>query len=175
MESQSNEQLICRNCGSQLQPEHRFCPNCGTAVDRDEGEEPASTQEYGYEGLFESPSSGEKSVTQDPADEPDPSILETREHATQDFQSPPYPEQGPPVPPPEPPIQDTGHPTWGTAETTVPPERGNRTLWIILAIIAFIVLVCCCVLPLALSIIANVDTTFQNELRSSSSVLPAVW
>lgn len=49
--------------------------------------------------------------------------------------------------------------------SAVPPETGNRTLWIILGIVAVIVLVCCCLLPLILVLVTNADSSLQDEIR----------
>lgn len=136
-----SDPLNCRVCGTQLQPGYRYCPNCGTAT-----------------GLSAAASA-------DTPVEPDPSTMETRRFATQPPQAAPSPETTTYSAQPPPPPADSA-PLWGTPETTVAPESGNRTLWIILGIIAFIVLVCCCLLPLGMVVVANVDSEFQSELRS---------
>lgn len=73
------------------------------------------------------------------------------------------------TPPSLPKYQEPEPPQYDPTVTTVPPESGNRTLWIILGIVAAIVLVCCCILPLGLMAVANVDYAFQEEIRSFAS------
>ncbi len=51
----------------------------------------------------------------------------------------------------------------------VPPEGNKKTLWIILGIVAFIVMVCCCILPLTLSFFSIGDIGLQDELRNVTS------
>ena len=119
----------------------------------------------------------------------DSSTLDTREFEAQPFtpvsqhdqppQAQPFapaphygqPQQAYAYPPGHRPPQDPGHPTWGTPETTVQPEKGNRTLWIILGIVAFIVLICCCILPLGLVVVSGADTALQDELRLLTNLM----
>ena len=170
MEPNETGRQVCNNCGSPLQPEHRFCPNCGTAVSRDAATEP---REPKVQGPFDSIRPIGEPVEQPADPAPDPSIMETREHVSQDYQSPLAQEHEPEAQPASAEFQQSADPTWGTPETTVPPERGNRTLWIILSIIAFIILICCCVLPLTLMVISNVDSGFQDQVRSTVTTLSA--
>lgn len=160
MNGSPTEPRHCPVCGAPLLPEHRFCANCGTYV--------ASQQ------TDTSPESTGQPVESAQTAAPDPSTLETSEFEAQ-HRSPPQSGQSaesqPPASPYDTVYQDAGHPTWGTPETTVPPERGNRTLWIIIGIVAFIVLICCCILPLGLMAVANFDTAFQDDLRSYVALL----
>jgi hypothetical protein len=157
MQPSSPEPRECQVCGSPLQPDHLFCPNCGTRVASG-----PSAKEEGHDV---------QTYRADPQPGPDPSTLDTREFDT--FPSTEH--SKPPAADPEynPAYQDTGQPTWGTPETAVAAEQGNRTLWIILGIVAFIVLVCCCILPLGLMAVANWDTAFQEELRSVGALVRA--
>jgi hypothetical protein len=143
----SSNPRSCMNCGAVLQPEHRFCPNCGMAVPP----------------LQESVSSDAEDETSADHVYAHPSTEDTQRHRQTSTYPPPTAEAHSPSTP-----HDPGHPTWGTPGTTVQPESGNRTLWIIIGIIAFIVIVCCCVLPLGLAAIANIDTAFQDQLRSAA-------
>ena len=129
----------CRVCGAALQNEYRYCPSCGTAA-------PLAPPDA------------------------DPSTLETREFHVSEVPR----TETVPVPPGESRVKSSSQPTgpegpqgtWPTPDTTVPPESGNRTLWVILGIVAFIILMCCCVLPLGLMTITSLDSTFQDDLRS---------
>jgi len=61
--------------------------------------------------------------------------------------------------------------TW-TATTPAAPlskPRGNRTLWIILAILGFIVF-CCCGSFFALLLVAESDTAFQEEISRMATL-----
>ena len=158
----------CDACGAELQPGNRFCANCGAAVIQAPQVEPPLHE--AEPSLLEEEIDSTPSDTQvepEPHSEPDASTQDTREFATTRYTSANYP---------EPDDEHATHtstpsvaddPGWESSETTVPPERGNRTLWIILGIIAVIVLICCCILPLGLLAIANWDTGFQDELRST--------
>ena len=103
------------------------------------------------------PSCGTPTGLAVPVVEPDPSTLETRKFPTQPEPSGTHWSSAAP---------ESEAQLWGTPETTVAPETGNRTLWIILGIIAMIVLVCCCILPLGITIISGVDYNFQQEIRT---------
>lgn len=138
-ESSAIDARTCRVCGAPLRSDDRFCSSCGSVVPV----VPASS---------------------------DPSTLETREFRA------PHPEETPAselpheevhtIPPAASSDSSETHTAWYPPESTVPPESGKRTLWIILGIVAFIVLVCCCLLPLALMTITSFDTALQDELRS---------
>lgn len=158
MDPRPSSPQMCSNCGAILQPDHRFCPNCGNFVARGEtGPDPAPASAAHDENA---------GVIGEPA-EIDPSILETRKQEPPHFEAVTQQPEDPPTPAFDP----VGHPTWGTPETTVQPESGNRTLWLILGIIAFIVIVCCCLLPLGLAAISSFDTAFQDGLRSAGNIL----
>jgi hypothetical protein len=186
----SPEERTCRTCGSSLLPDHRFCPNCGSAVAGAHETTPDAPVDEHDAGARSDPlppadvtPSWPDSSDLSGDDKPGASTLETREFdaqplspASQHGQPPqtqaftPAPQYGQPqqaysYPPGPRTPQEPGHPTWGTPETTVQPEKSNRTLWIILGIVAFIVLVCCCILPLGLTVISGVDTALQDELR----------
>jgi hypothetical protein len=186
------EERTCLTCGTSLLPEHRFCPSCGSRVadssasvtgETGDGQDKDADQES-PQPATDSPSWLD-SVDLSETGQRDPSSLETREFQAQSY--PPAPQYSQPERPVEypqpqqsysysagpPPPQDPGHPTWGTPETTVQPEKSNRTLWIILGIVAFIVLICCCILPLALMVVASFDTALQDELRVLSALIIA--
>lgn len=140
MAERSTPQLRqCRVCGAALQNGYRYCPSCGTAAPL-------------------------------PPPDADPSTLETREFHVSDVPG----TETVRVPPGESRVISSSQltrpedpqRTWPPPDTTVPPESGNRTLWIILGIVAFIILMCCCVLPLGLMTITSFDSTFQDDLRS---------
>jgi hypothetical protein len=165
-------------------PDHRFCPNCGSAVgsasDSVRGEHD-DNQVTGSEPEPSLPDNDRPSWIDSnelsEGEEDDSSTLATREFQSQSFTpappdrephvslGAPLPQQASTYPPGVGTTPDPGHPTWGTPETTVQPEKGNRTLWIILGIVAFIVLICCCVLPLGLMVVSSLDTALQDELR----------
>lgn len=151
-----NESRTCRVCGAALQPANRYCPNCGTPTTEatsDVEPPPAEPVEDSRE-----PVDDDSFVIRSQPEQPDPSTVETRQFHIED------------TPPALPGYQEPATPPYElTDTTTVPPESGNRTLWIILGIVAAIVLVCCCILPLGLMAVANVDYAFQEEIRSFAS------
>jgi hypothetical protein len=144
LDSSPTERRTCRVCDAPLERGYRYCPSCGTAASL--------------------------SPTVD-----DPSTAETRQFSTTVSQQ----SESVDIPPGErvtisPRDQSEFHvsqPSRDVSGATVPPENGNRTLWVILGIVGFIILLCCCLLPLALMIIANADTSFQDEIRSMSTTL----
>lgn len=155
MHPEPKESRTCRVCGAAFQPENRYCPNCGTPTT-----EPTSAVEpIPVEQAEDSnePVEDDSFVIRSQTEQPDPSTLETRRFHIDDIPTSPPSSHEPVTPQHELPA------------TAVPPESGNRTLWIILGIVAAIVLVCCCILPLGLMAVANVDYAFQEEIRSFAS------
>lgn len=143
-ESSPTNSRSCRVCDAPLQPDYRYCPSCGTVAPTTPPETDPSTTETRQFRVSGDPAP--ESVQIQPGDRTIISPLDSPR-----FEKP--------------------RATWGTTETTVPPESSNRTLWTIIGIVAFIVLVCCCLLPLALVMISNFDTTLQDEIRSVSSAI----
>lgn len=154
MHPEPNESRTCRVCGTDLRPENRFCPNCGTPTT----EPPSSVEPVGdsSESIED-----DSVVIQSQPEQPHPSTLETRQFHIDD------------TPPSLPSYQEPTPPPYEASVTTVPPESGNRTLWIILSIVAAIVLVCCCLLPLGLLAVANMDTSLQDDIRSLAALARA--
>ncbi|CAN5794825.1 hypothetical protein BH20CHL1_BH20CHL1_05080 [soil metagenome] len=157
MRPEPNQSRTCRVCGAALQPENRYCPNCGTpTTEATSVVEPTSADPVGV-GDSGEPVNSDSHVIRSHPEQPDASITETRQFHIEDTPAALLS------------YQDPAPPLYEPTVTSVPPESGNRTLWIILGIVAAIVLVCCCLLPLGLMAVANVDTAFQEEIRSFAS------
>lgn len=198
MEPVHSGERVCANCGTSLTDGARFCPNCGTPApvpaDQPSPTQPGTTDETII--AAPPPVSSWDSPRFDPTPSdatPPPSSWETPPTGA----TPPPPsweaptietpaagrwesDQGAPgsaqepasaYVPPASDWQQAEQATWAQSSSEVPPEKGRKTLWIILAILAVVILVCCCILPLAVFWVTNADMALQEEIREMSSVI----
>ncbi len=163
MSEQPPQTRICPTCGNNVPSMARYCPSCGTRLD------PATAYtaddfEDALADVLEAP------VEEVPTDSASPSVTPDDPTAA----IPPVTSSTPSQPTEwtatasdwAAPTGEAG--TWtAQAPTAVTPAkpRGNRTLWIILAILGFIVF-CCCGSFFALLLIAESDTAFQEEVSN---------
>ena len=163
MSEQPNQTRICPTCGNSVPMMARYCPSCGTRLD------PAAayTADDFEDALAD--------VLDAPVDEPIVEPTRTAGNADDPTVTLPPVTATTPTQPAEwtATASDWAGPTgqagtW-TAQTptavTPAKPRGNRTLWIILAILGFIVF-CCCGTFFALLLVAESDTAFQNEVSN---------
>lgn len=138
----------CPVCGAPVEPEDRFCRNCGAAVRSDEAP------------IFSGPEPGA------PADAP------TERLDTFTFSGPPPPEheQQAPLQGPAPPPATGGPPAPAEHAQMGSRSPSSRTWWVVLLIIVLLIIVCCCLI-LAAFAIASSDSSFQEDV----SAVAAGW
>lgn len=172
MSEQPVQTRTCPTCGNTVPAMARYCPICGTRLD------PAAAYtaddfEDALADVLDAPV--DEPPVDEPPDEP-PASTTLSEHPTESL---------PPVAattPSQPTVWTASSSDWAepsaqagtwTAPAPVaaqPKPRGKRTMWIILAILGFIIF-CCCGSFFALLIVAEGDTAFQEEI----SHLAVLW
>ncbi len=171
MSQQPDQTRICPTCGNRVPAMARYCPSCGTRLD------PATTYTAGdfedaladvLEAPVEEPGIDQTPVQQPvptppPASSDEPTAALPPVIATSPGQQPDWTASTSDWAAP------SGQPgTWtaqGPTAATPTRQRGNRTLWIILAIVGFIIF-CCCGSFFALLLVAENDTAFQQEVSN---------
>jgi hypothetical protein len=170
MSEKPDQTRICPTCGNTVPAMARYCPSCGTRLD------PATVYTAGdfedaladvLEAPVEEPPAGQppaqQQVPQPPPVSPDeptaalPPVIATTPGQPTEWTASPSDWSAP-----------SGQPGTWTAQgptTTSTRPRGNRTLWIILAIVGFIIF-CCCGSFFALLLVAENDTAFQQEVSN---------
>lgn len=152
---------ICPTCGNTVPATARYCPNCGTRLD------PAAAYtaddfEDALADVLEAPVEETPAEPMAPAGSPDaptsalpPATATTPNQPSEWTASPSDWAES---------TSQAGTWTAQTPTATTPARpRGNRTMWIILAILGFIVF-CCCGAFFALLLVAESDTAFQQEI-----------
>ncbi len=182
MSEQPGQTRTCPTCGNTIPAMARYCPSCGTRLDPTAAYT-ADDFEDALADVLDAP------VEEPPADQP-PADRRPADEPQVGTESPPVSPDGPTVSLPTvtattpsqqakwtaqannwtEPTSQAG--TWTAATPAAPPSklRGNRTLWIILAILGFIVF-CCCASFFGLLVIGANDTAFQEEI----SRLATLW
>lgn len=170
MSQQPPQTRACPTCANSVPVMARYCPNCGTRLD------PAAAYtsddfEVALADVLDAPV--EAPVDATPVEPPVSSVL------------PDAPTSAlPPITAPTPSEQsawtarasDWSEPaaqsgTWTAQSPAASPAKpgGNRTMWIILAILGFIVF-CCCALFFTIFAFAANDTAFQNEISNLATL-----
>ena len=160
MSEQSAETRACPTCGSTIPAMARYCPSCGTRLNP-EAAYSADDFEDALADVLDEPDV-EQPTTPDALtiapDDPAATLSPTGEAAATD-----HPEWTARA-------SDWVEPNAGAGSWTAPPptvievkSRGNRTLWIVLAIVGFIVF-CCCGSFFGLLLVAESDSAFQDEM-----------
>jgi hypothetical protein len=171
MSEQPDQTRICPTCGNTVPAMARYCPSCGTRLD------PATAYtaddfEDALADVLEAPV--EDAPIAQPAAQP---LTPTPSPVSADQPTAALPPITAPTPgqhtewtaSPSDWATSSGQPGTWTAQpptaTTPARQRGNRTLWIILAIVGFIIF-CCCGSFFALLLVAENDTAFQQEVSN---------
>jgi hypothetical protein len=162
MSEQPGQTRACPTCGNTVPSMARYCPNCGTRLN--------PTTAYTADDFEDA-----LADVLDAPEEAAPDDLPIEPVSTHDQPTTPVSTVSVPSSDPQPewtasasdwtqPQEQPG--TWAAQPpiaTTPARSRSNRTLWIILAIVGFIVF-CCCGSFAALVAIGSNDTAFQNEV-----------
>ncbi|MEX1158211.1 MAG: zinc-ribbon domain-containing protein [Thermomicrobiales bacterium] len=160
MSEQSAETRACPTCGSTIPAMARYCPSCGTRLNPTAAYS-ADDFEDALADVLDEPDDEQPtapdSLTVAP-DEPTAALPPINETAT--TEQPEWTARA----------SDWVEPTAGAGSWTAPPPsmtevkpRGNRTLWIVLAIVGFIVF-CCCGAFFALFAIDASTSAFQDDM-----------
>jgi hypothetical protein len=158
MSNQSDAVRACPTCGAAVPAQARYCPTCGTRL---EPWSPAAQDEFedALSDVLNAPeepesTSAPEGSSEPVADAPPISAPASRSDewtaSSSDWQAQPG--------------------TWTTAPqaTTSARPRGNRTLWIALAVVGFLIFCCCAATFVALAVSGGDTATTGSSLAALS-------